>query len=151
MKKYALIFTVFLIAFFSICGYNDYVSANSTISDAEKIENFAENREITVEDLKQAAFENPKVKKVEAYIYGDSAVIAIRCDAVFFRSENLAICGEIKKKVEKKGFREVYATKDTDIFFKISEMEKTYKKNGNASEYAKTKESILKKVRERIY
>jgi hypothetical protein len=176
MKKYASIFCVVLIAFFLICGYNNYAFlnyafANTQISRAENAEsaesvaikpiknaeyaintavNCAESAAVTVDGLKKIAFENPKVRRVEACVRGNAAVIAIRCDAVFFRSENLAICDEIRKKAERAGLSEVCVTKDTGIFFKIAEAEKTFAKNGNKTEYIKAKESIFKAVKGRI-
>ncbi|MDR2046899.1 MAG: YhcN/YlaJ family sporulation lipoprotein [Clostridiales bacterium] len=179
MKKFLLVFPVFIVcaavaaamavshvvAARRVCYAGGAVSVGFVNASFEKYELYgkraADNAvsvalkddktrdEITANDLINAALESPEVHGAAAYVYGDTAVIAVKCGAVFFRSENLAICGGIKKRVSDMGFREVYVTKDIDVYTAIAEAEKKYNAKKNEKDYAAMKESVLKKVKER--
>jgi hypothetical protein len=128
-----LLFGVLVIAFFD-GRLGDFCGAATTAG---------------VEQIEAEALKNPKVKKAEAFIYGDIAVIAVRTDAIYFASENAALKETIKNAVLRAGFREVYVTKDSDIFLKIAEADAAYSKNRSNTEYSNAKMNILDIVKKR--
>ncbi|MDR1905861.1 MAG: YhcN/YlaJ family sporulation lipoprotein [Clostridiales bacterium] len=139
MKKYIVAFCLSLVFFFAY-----------TRIDVPTLKIYCASA-LSVNELENVAIENPKVKKARAFIYGDVAVVAIKSQAIFFRSENVSLKNDIKRRVLDIGLRDVYVTTDTDIFFKIDEANRAYEQNKSNVEYSHAKASILQIVKSREY
>lgn len=102
-----------------------------------------------IKDLAAIIEAHEKVKKAEIMICGETAVAAIRCDAIYFRSENQAVKRDIAKILKDEGFTEVFVTKDQDIFLKLSDLRQNPAGKSRGGGYAEAKKDILKTVKER--
>ncbi|MDR3264310.1 MAG: YhcN/YlaJ family sporulation lipoprotein [Clostridiales bacterium] len=140
MKRLFVIFCLSLVCFTCFCGD---ITCGVAAADADPY------KYALKDELQAAALQNPKVKKAEAFVSGDVAVIALRCEAIYFHSENVKLRADIERRVSVMDIGKVYVTTDTDIFLKIAAANAAYAESKSGAEYIKAKENILKTVTER--
>ncbi|MDR3293379.1 MAG: YhcN/YlaJ family sporulation lipoprotein [Clostridiales bacterium] len=122
------------------------IAANS--ENKEMVSVYSENN-MTEQRASELALSAPKVQRAEVFVYGDIAVVAVRCNAVFFRSENLRILNGIRDALLESGFREAYVTKDAELFYKMARAREEFEKSSSSAQYNEEKKKLLAIVKER--
>ena len=85
-------------------------------------------------DAAQLALSFDAVKRCEVYFYADNAVVAIRTEPIFLRSENEKLIRAIEKELEKHpNIRKAYVTQDVNVYCELKKLNEKNIRDADAS------------------
>ena len=99
---------------------------------------------ITAKDAQELVLGIQGVKRCEVYLYADNAVVAVRTEPIFLRSENERLMRDIAKELEKHpNIRKAYVTQDVNVY---CELKKINEKNIRGADASNKIERIIKLI-----